>query len=99
MPIALVAYPGATVTLGGSACQYSMRTPAISGNKDYWTIAGLTLTNTGDGLDLVSVANWRVIGNNFSCPNGGGQTACMHTDTTTKYKFWGNNVHNVGDTA
>jgi hypothetical protein len=97
-PIALVAYPGATVTIGTSSAQYAIRTPAISGAKDYWVIAGLTLLS-GDDIDLVGVTGWRVIGNNMSCPNGAGQSACFHTDTTTNLAFLGNYVHNVGDTA
>jgi hypothetical protein len=94
-PIGLVAYPGASVTLSANLA-YTIRTPAVSGSKDYWVLAGLTISGA-DGLDLVGVTGWRVIGNDFSCPTGAGQTACMHTDSTTNYYFYGNYVHNVGD--
>ena len=97
-PLALVAYPGAVATVGNTSATYGMRTPAISGSKDYWVIAGLTLRGL-DGLDLVNVTGWRVVGNDFSCPNGYGQSACFHTDTTTNLQFYGNYVHNVGDSA
>jgi len=42
---------------------------------------------------------WRVIDNDFYCPKGSGQSACMHTDTTLQYRFYANYVHSVGDQA
>lgn len=95
-PCALVVYPGATATIGTTSLN-GARTPAVSGAKDYWTIAGFTLVGASAGLDLVAVTGWRVINNDFSCPRGNGQSACMHTDTTTQYRFYGNYVHNIGD--
>jgi hypothetical protein len=97
-PCALVAYPGATVTIGTPSAGYGMRTPAVSGSKDYWTISGFNISGKA-ALDLVSVTGWRVINNDFNCPSGSGQSACMHTDTTTYYRFYANYVHNVGDAA
>jgi hypothetical protein len=96
-----VAYPGATVTIGSANCStsYAIRTPAISGGPfSNWVLAGLNLLGCDD-LDLVQVDHWRVINNDFSCPKGAGQAACMHTDTTTFYYFLGNYVHDVGTTA
>lgn len=97
-PKALVAYPGATATVGTNSLSYAIRTPAVSGGKDYWVISGLTLRGQS-AVDLVGVTGWRVVGNDMSCPNGSGQAACFHTDTTTQLKFLGNYVHNVGDAA
>lgn len=97
-PCALVAYPGAVSTIGTPTASYGVRTPSISGVMDYWTLAGFNILGLA-GLDLVSVTGWRVINNDFSCPQGSGQSACMHTDTTTQYRFYGNYVHNVGDQA
>lgn len=96
VPIALLAYPGATASIGTAADSYAIRTPAIAGSKNYWVIGGLKLVAL-DGIDIVSVDGWRVVGNDFSCPSGFGQSACFHTDTTTNLKFFGNYVHNVGD--
>lgn len=95
-PMALVAYPNATATIGSNSMPYGLRTPAVSGTMNYWVIAGLTLHGTA-AMDLFSVTGWKVVGNEFSCPNGSGQAACVHTDTTTNLKFWGNYVHDVGD--
>ena len=97
-PIAIVAYPGATVTIGNANAQYGIRTPAISGSKDNFVLAGLTLLGQ-DALDLVNNDGWRVIGNDLSCPQGSGQSACLHTDTNTNLYVYGNHVHNVGDQA
>ena len=95
-PCALVVYPGATATIGATSSTYGMRTPAVGGVKDYWTVAGFNIAGQ-TGMDLLNVTGWRVINNDFNCPTGGGQSACMHTDTTTQYRFYGNYVHNVGD--
>lgn len=97
-PLALVAYPGAAVTIGTNSAAYGLRTPAISGAKDYWVLAGLQFRG-GAAIDLVGVTGWRIVGNDISCPDGSGQSACVHTDTTTNLAFYGNYVHNVGDAA
>jgi len=97
-PNALVAYPGATVTIGTASANYGLRTPAISGTKDYWVLAGLSFRGQA-AIDLVGVTGWRIVGNDFSCPTGSGQSACFHTDTTTNLAFYGNYVHDVGDSA
>ena len=99
LPKAIVAYPGASVTIGSNSFEYALRTPAISGAKNYWVIAGMYLISGGAATDLVSVSGWRFIGNELTCPHGSGQSACFHTDTTTNLAFYGNYVHNVGDAA
>jgi hypothetical protein len=97
-PIALIAYPGASVVVGTNSAQYGLRTPQISGAKDFWVIAGINFRGIA-AMDLAYVNGWRVVANDFSCPSGSGQSACVHTDTTTNLKFYGNYVHNVGDAA
>jgi hypothetical protein len=97
-PVAILAYPGATVTIGSVTAQYGVRTPAIAGSKDFFVLAGLRLLGQ-DALDLVGNDGWRVIGNDLSCPKGSGQSACLHTDTNTNLLVYGNRVHNVGDQA
>jgi hypothetical protein len=61
-------------------------------------LSGLTLRGMA-AVDLYAVTGWRVVGNDFSCPQGYGQSACFHADTTTNLSFLGNYVHNVGDAA
>jgi hypothetical protein len=95
-PCALLAYPGATATIGTPSLTYGLRTPAVGGTKNNWVLAGFSIQGQ-TGMDLLNVDSWRVINNDFYCPQGGGQSACMHTDTTTNYFFYGNYTHNVGD--
>jgi hypothetical protein len=97
-PVALIAYPGATVTIGTDTMAYAVRTPAISGTMNYWVLAGLTLRGE-DSLDLLGNTGWRVIGNDLSCPMGSGESGCFHADTNNNLYLFGNYVHNVGDQA
>jgi len=96
-PIALVAYPGASVTIGSTSCQYAMRTPSISGGPfANWTISQINFAGlSNQSLDLTSTNNWRLIGNDMTCPNTpGGQSACWETSATASsiYAF-GNHLH------
>jgi len=98
-PIALVAYPGATATIGATTQMCALRNPQVGVTpKAYYTIAGLTLRGS-NAMDLWNADHWRIVGNDLSCPNGSGQSACLHTDTSTYLYVYGNNVHDVGDTA
>src|SRR5207253_7650434 len=53
-PCSLVVYPGATATIGTTSSTYGMRTPAVGGVKDYWTLSGFNIVG-GTGLDLLNV--------------------------------------------
>lgn len=96
-PKALIAYPGATVTVGSSSCQYAIRTPSISGGPfAYWVISGLNIFGGGNqSLDLTSTNNWQVVGNDMTCPNSpGGQAACWETSATADHIYaYGNHLH------
>lgn len=97
-PISLIAYPSASVVAGTNSVAYGVRTPQTSGTKSYWVVGGISLRGIA-ALDLAYVDGWRVIANDFSCPQGSGESACFHTDTTTNLAFYGNYVHNIGDQA
>lgn len=98
-PLALIAYPGATVTIGTLNVAFGLRTPAISGGPfSYWTVAGMTIRGT-TAIDTKGVTGWRIIGNDLSCPNGGGPTACLHTTDTTNSQVFGNIDHDSGGGA
>jgi hypothetical protein len=103
-PKALVAYPGATATVGVvSGIERGLLVPAIAGTFDYWVIAGLTFRGEIEAMDLEGPANgWRVIGNDFSCPNGTGKSGCVtggDNTSPTNLKFYGNRVHDAATTA
>jgi hypothetical protein len=100
-PKALVAYPGATATIGAtSGLERGILTPGISGSFDYWVISQLTLRGETEALDFEGPATgWRVVGNDISCPNGAGMSGCVTgTDTPNTpgaLKFLGNVVHDA----
>jgi hypothetical protein len=98
MPRALVVYPGASATIGTSSS--GRGTYACSGlsgcaNGSYWVVAGLNLRGI-TAVDLVNVSNIRMVGNDFNCPQGAGQTACLHVENTSNSKFFGNYDHGSG---
>ncbi len=98
-PIAFVAYPGATATLGNSGIDFGMRVPAIGVSPDYVTVAGLFFAPSNHALFPQNSTNWRVVGNNFQCPNANGQDGCFTTAQMTFVKFFGNETTNTGVAA
>ena len=97
LPIALIAYPGATATIGSATGQqYGIRTTAAS---SYWVLAGLTLRGSFSALNVANSSNWRVVGNDISCPNGSGSGACADFSGVTNMKVYRNRVHDVGSTT
>ena len=99
-PKALVGYPGAAVTVGSPTDQsIGIRGSNFHSPNDYWVIAGLSVRGHDSAYDTGGVNGWKVVANDMACPNGAGQTACFHSDTTINMKFYGNYVHDVGTTA
>jgi hypothetical protein len=102
-PKALVAYPGATVTIGSSGLSDGIRVPFFS-VTDY-VISGLNLVAQtsaislqGEGVDVSSVnlARWRIVGNRISCPPGNATTGCVTVWTWSAFKFLGNEITDTG---
>jgi hypothetical protein len=97
LPIALVAFPGATATIGSSTGQsYGIRTTSAS---NYWVLAGLTLRGAFSALSVANSSTWRVISNDISCPNGSGSGACVDFSGVTNMSLYRNRVHDVGSTT
>jgi hypothetical protein len=98
-PKAIVAYPGATVTIN-SNLNFCMRTPAVSGPGPHWVIAGLSCTVTGNGEGFaLGEADMRVVANSISCPNSFGTAACFDGEsdgTSNAFFVYGNVWNNVG---
>lgn len=97
-PIALVAYPGATVTVGtgNNAQSYAIRTPNIGGYH-YWVIAGLVLRSSNIALEPSGGSSffWAV-GNDISCPTAIGnlQGGCADTaNIASNIQYLGNYIH------
>ncbi len=97
-PLALVGYPGATVTIGSATGQeYGIRNPDINGDGfDGMVFANLVVRASNTAVKDVSNSDWRIVGSDFSCPNGGGEAACVQLDYASGMKFFGNSIHDTG---
>ena len=95
-PKALVAYPGARVTIGKPrGLDYGIRTPNIRAREDYWLISQLHIIGGKQAIDMSGVG-WKIVGNDIECPGGDGQVGCVETSQASGIKFYGNEVHNAG---
>jgi len=95
---ALVAYPGARVTIGkahGLGVDFGIRTPNIAAREDYWVISQLHIIGGRQAIDM-SGTGWKIVGNDIECPGGGGQVGCVETSQSSGIRFYGNEVHNAG---
>ncbi len=98
-PMAFVAYPGARPVIGTPDMEFGTRIP---NNPDtfasHWVFAGLTLRGLVTALDLggTGSTDWRIVGNDISCPRGDGQTGCFGASLASHVLFYGNEVHHVG---
>ncbi|HEY1939434.1 MAG TPA: choice-of-anchor Q domain-containing protein [Candidatus Angelobacter sp.] len=95
-PKALVAYPGAKVTIGKPhGLDYGIRTPNISAHEDYWVISQLHIIGGRQAIDMGGTG-WKIVGNDIECPGGDGQVGCVETSQASRIRFYGNEVHNSG---
>src|SRR6266567_1331325 len=95
-PKALVAYPGATVTIGvAGGLHYGIRTPNIGAREDYWVISQLHIIGGTQAMDLGGIG-WRIIGNDMQCPGADDQVGCFEMSQASQIRFYGNDVHNAG---
>lgn len=102
LPIALLAYPGATVTIGAdSGPSNGIRTTDSSSGDGacpgHWILAGLTLRGRNAALSIAGPSEyWRIIANDISCPNGNGAAGCFGASRASHIRFLGNHVHHAG---
>jgi IPT/TIG domain-containing protein len=95
-PKAIVAYPGATATVGvAGGLHYGIRTPNIGAREDYWVISQLHIIGGTQAMDIGGTG-WRVIGNEMQCPGADDQVGCFEMSGANQAKFYGNDVHNAG---
>src|SRR5262249_18530907 len=97
-PIAILAYPGATVTASVTASNaYGLRASGLvtPPSSDNWVVGGIIFV--ADQSALAGTDNIRLVGNDMSCPNGniGGGGACPDTAASTGSKLLGNKFHHV----
>jgi hypothetical protein len=95
-PKALVAYPGATVTIGQArGLHYGVRTPNIDAPADYWVFSQLHIIGGVQAMDISGVG-WKIVGNEMQCPGADDQVGCFQASVSSQLKFYGNEVHNAG---
>lgn len=95
-PIAIVAYPGATATIGSiDGATYAIRVPQVGDSPAYYVIAGLTIRGGGEAMDVYTSDHWYIVGNDMSCDSAGGGYACFHAQSSTNLFLYGNYVHNI----
>ena len=96
-PRALVAYPGATVTIGnpsGNSPAYGLRTSDCQGN---YILAGISFRGQAPAQPG-SGANYRFVASDITCPytTGDGGGSCFETSQASTIYFYGNHVYNAG---
>jgi hypothetical protein len=98
LPLSLVGYPGATVTIGSASGQeFGIRNPDINGDGfNGMVFANLTVRGANTAIKDVNNQYWRIVGSDFSCPNGGGEAACVQLDEASYVQFLGNSIHDTG---
>ncbi len=95
-PLALVAYPNATVTIGvAGGLAYGLRTPNIGTNEDFWVLSQLHIIGGTQAMD-VGGTGWKIVGNEMQCPGADNQVGCFEMSGGNQVKFYGNEVHNAG---
>lgn len=102
-PKALIGYPGARARIGAISSGPCSSAECVEGIRtgwpsSHWTIAGLQLYGNNYGI-VIRGRNWRVIGNEFTCPFGSGASACVDASQAETIKLWGNTVRETGYSA
>jgi hypothetical protein len=95
-PLAIVGYPGELPQLGGPS---NGRGVIDLAGTAYFTIANFKFLFSGasEALHLYATSsNWRLIGNDLSCPNGSGATGCVTSEGAPFFTYLGNVLHDTG---
>ncbi len=103
-PVALVAYPGATVTIGSSTGRRrGIRViPDPDEDPDWWIVSGgggtLNLRAVEEAVEIIEVPNFRLVGADISCPEGNASTGCImaYAAPVDNTKILSNYVHDTG---
>jgi hypothetical protein len=99
-PKAMIAYPGATATIGSvdstanGGCDTGIRTKGQG--ESYWVFAGLTIRGGSITVNPNNETGWRIVANDLSCPNGNAQAGCLDLAYEVSLAVYGNNIHHVG---
>jgi hypothetical protein len=94
-PMAIVAYPHSSVSIGTSTGPIT----GIDVNTSNWVLSGLAIRGTETAVSIGSVTGVRLTDNDVSCPNGSGSAACIATNGASSFTLLGNNIHDNGSAA
>jgi len=98
-PKAIVGYPGAVASVGLCTSAddiFGFRGSNYFKADDYWTIANMKACSTGRAIGGSGINYWRIVGNDLSCPVGGGSQGCFEPDAANYWNVYGNYVHDTG---
>ena len=114
-PIAIGGYPGETAQFGQSGnasclssnCVEGFGTYPVGFQYNYWTVFNLTLRGSNFAFSVGNTFrpnqghDWRVIGNDMSCPWMYSESAgyCSTFSSTNYIWYYGNTVHDTGTLA
>ena len=91
-PMAIVAYPNSTATIGSATGPAT----GISVTGSNWVLSGLTLRGVQTAVSFGAITGMRLSNNDVSCPNATTSGACIATNGGSSFAFLGNNIHNNG---
>ena len=91
-PMALVAYPNSSVSIGSST-RLANGIWITAGN---WVLSGLTLRGEQSALFIGNVTGVRIAGSDVSCPKGSGTSGCIVATSGSAVQILGNNIHDNG---
>ena len=91
-PLAILGYPGSSVTVGAT----TGLTTGVSITASNWVLANLILRGTQTALSVGNVTGIRLAGSDISCPNATATGACISTSGGSSFAFLGNSIHNNG---
>lgn len=92
---AILAYPGALVTIGTNASERGLLVDGNFGDhaEPFLVIGGLTVRGS---FSIRSLDDLRIVGNEITCPEGDGATACFESSQSQRVAFYGNHVFDAG---
>ncbi len=99
-PVALVAYPGAVVTIGSvSGPDHGIRLVEQDGVLNSYVFSGLRVRAAVGAMSVYGGDDYRIVNNDISSPNTHSQSGCFSAAIATHVVFLGNNVHDCGTAA
>jgi len=92
-PIAAVAYPGATVTVGTTSLEWG----GFAYKSSYWNIVGMTVRGNDQGMWIIGTNHVRAVADDLECPSPNGADQSCFNDADSPYTWlYGVVIHDCG---